>query len=301
MLLIIICCIGFTFKYLQNDTFYIIKLGDYIVHHGLDSIDHYSWIAMLPYTYPHWLYDVFIYYVYHFFGYFGIYVSTIVFFIVMVLIMYYILLKLTKNELLSFLVSIISCFRLGIFIVARSQVISLSLFMLEVYFIHKLIKCGKNKYIIYLCILSLLIANIHATVWLFFFVLFLPFIGEYIFYKIIHIDKVRKLYHLDSLRNSRILIEKISNIKKLFLSFLLCFLMGVFTPSRICYTYVFKIMMGNSQNVLLEHLPLNVISQPFFIVLLFLLIIALTFTNVKVYLREVFMILGLKIHLHYQI
>ena len=134
---IILLCIGLTFKYLQNDTFYIIKLGDYIVHHGIDNIDHYSWISNLSYTYPHWLYDVFIYYIYHYFGCFGIYVSTIIFFIILILVVYYVSLKMIRNELLSLLISIICIFRLSAFAVARAQIISLPMFVLEVYFINK--------------------------------------------------------------------------------------------------------------------------------------------------------------------
>ena len=290
---IIFLCIGLTFKYFQNDTFYIIKLGDYIVHHGIDFIDHYSWVAELPYTYPHWLYDVFIYFIYHYFGYLGIYISVIVCFIFLILIIYYISLKILKNEFLSFVVSVISVFRLSMFAVARSQIISLSLFLLEVYFIHQLIKNGKNKYIVYLCVLSLLIANIHATTWLFYFILFLPFIGEYVVYLIGKNEMIRKIYKLDQIKKIRIVVKEVKNIKKVLLAFGLSFLMGVFSPSRICYTYVIRIMMGDSQDFLLEHFPLTVIEHPFFIVLILLLFIALIFTNVKMYLREVFMIFGL--------
>ena len=290
---IVILCIGLTYKYLQSDTFYVIKLGNYIVHHGIDSIDHYSWVARLPYTYPHWLYDVFIYYIYHLFGYGGIYVSVIVCFIILVLVIYYISLKLLKNDFLALVISVISVFRLCMFAVARSQIVSIPLFLLEVYFINCLVKNGKNKYIIYLCILSLLVANIHATAWLFYFVLFLPFIGEYIVHLLSNNKKIKSIYHLDKYKNSRIIVEDVKNIKKIFLGMGLSFLMGLLSPSRICYTYVIRIMMGDSQKFLMEHLPLVVIEHPFFLVLILLLIITLVFTKVKVYLREVFMICGL--------
>lgn len=290
---IVILCIGLTFKYLQNDTFYIIKLGEFISNHGVDLKDHYCWITNLEYTYPHWLYDLIIYYIYDLFGYLGIYMSVIVCFSLFVLCIYFVNLKMHKNSFASFLVAIIAVFRLSMFAVARSQIISLPLFILEVYCINKLIESGKNKYIIYLCFLSLIIANVHATAWLFYFVLFLPFIGESLVYKIIKNKKVRKLYKLDNIKNSRIIVEKIANLKKILIGFVLSFLMGIFTPSRICYTYVLKIMMGNSQNVLLEHLPMTVIENPFFICAILVLIIVLVFSNTKMYLREVFMIGGL--------
>ena len=290
---IILLCIGLTFKYLQDDTFYIIKLGEDIINNGIDFMDHYCWITNLSYTYPHWLYDVIIYFIYNLFGYLGIYISVIVCFILLILCLYYVNYKMYNNMFLAFLVSIILCFRLSMFAVARSQIISLPLFVLEVYFINRLIGSGKNKYIIYLCLLSLVIANVHATTWLFYFVLFLPFIGEHVVYKIMQNKKFRNFYKLDNKKDSRIIIERINNFKKLLIGFGLCFLMGLFSPSRICYTYVIKVMMGNSQNVLLEHLPLTVIEHPFFICIILLLVIVLIFSNTKVYLRELFMILGL--------
>ena len=56
---IILLCIGFTIKEFQNDTFYIIKLGNDILEHGINLIDYHCWVADLQYTYPHFLYDIF--------------------------------------------------------------------------------------------------------------------------------------------------------------------------------------------------------------------------------------------------
>ncbi len=50
-------------KTLQNDTYYTIATGKYIVEHGIDGTDPFAWTE-LKYTYPHWLYDVFIYKIY---------------------------------------------------------------------------------------------------------------------------------------------------------------------------------------------------------------------------------------------
>lgn len=293
ILCIISLCIGLTFKYFQNDTFYIIKLGELISKNGIDFKDHYSWVSNLPYTYPHWLYDLIIYFIYNYFEYIGVYISVIICFIFLILCIYFINIKLHKNYLAAFLVSIISIFRLSMFAVARSQIISLPLFILEVYFINKLIDTGKNKYIIYLCILSLLIANLHATTWLFYFILFLPFIGEQLIYKLSKNKKIRRLYKLDKYKNSKIIICNINYFRKIIICFILTFLMGILSPSRICYTYVFKVMKGNSQNVLLEHLPLKVIENPFFIFLILLLALLLSLPKTKIYLRELFMISGL--------
>lgn len=65
--LAIICIIVFSFaitpKTLQNDTFYTIKTGEYIMANGIDGEDPFSWTD-LKYTYPHWLYDTIMYNIY---------------------------------------------------------------------------------------------------------------------------------------------------------------------------------------------------------------------------------------------
>ena len=105
--IIIILCIAFTTKTFQNDTFYTIKLGELILNNGIDMLDHFS-IHTLAYTYPHWLYDVFIYIIYHFFSFTGIYISTIILFIILMLTVYFTNLKLYKKELSVVFISILS-------------------------------------------------------------------------------------------------------------------------------------------------------------------------------------------------
>ncbi|MBQ6494476.1 MAG: hypothetical protein IJI49_00575 [Bacilli bacterium] len=278
------CCIT---KEMQNDTFYMIKLGDYIVHHGIDLKDHWCWVANLIYTYPHWLYDVFIYYVYNSLGFNGIYVSTVFSYILLIITFYYVNMKINKNEFLSILFTLIVSFCLLGAATARAQLFSLIIFILEIYYIFKLIDGGKKRYIIILCFLSLLLANIHGTVWLFYFVLFLPFIGEEIFY---FFSKKFKFKISDKL-----IISKNDNFKYLIISFILSFGMGLLSPSRICYSYVFRIMMGDSQKFITEHFPLIVIKYPMFLIFVLILLIFMIFTKAKIKLSELFMILGVMI------
>ena len=83
---IVIFCIAITPKTMQNDTFYTIKIGELIVNNGIDMQDHFSWHENLPYTYPHWAYDVGMYFIYNLGeitgiadgGWLFIYISTII-------------------------------------------------------------------------------------------------------------------------------------------------------------------------------------------------------------------------------
>ena len=76
IILIAIFCISLTPVTLQNDTFYTIKIGEYIKNNGIDMLDHFSWHENLSYTYPHWLYDLLTYYLYANTGFMGIFVVT---------------------------------------------------------------------------------------------------------------------------------------------------------------------------------------------------------------------------------
>ena len=63
---ILIFCFALTPITFQNDTYYTIAIGEHIMQTGsIDMQDPFSWHDNLPYTYPHWAYDVGTYLVYH--------------------------------------------------------------------------------------------------------------------------------------------------------------------------------------------------------------------------------------------
>ena len=61
---ILIFCFAVTPISLQNDTFYTIKIGEHILENGIDMAKDPFSFHDIPYTYPHWLYDVGIYLIY---------------------------------------------------------------------------------------------------------------------------------------------------------------------------------------------------------------------------------------------
>ena len=293
---ILVLCIGCTLREIQNDTFYIIKLGEYIVNNAIDMMDHFSFINNLTYTYPHWLYDVFLYFIYDIWGYFGIYISNIVFFIGLIFSIYYISLKVIKNEFINSLNAIMSIFLLYGFVTARSQLVSMILFIWEVYFILRLIECGKKRYSIALIIICLLLANIHATIWPMYFILYLPFIFEkfinYLKNKFVN-SKVKGIkLGLDGTID-KIIVSDISNFKLLIITMIISLFTGLLSPSKICYTYVFKVMLGSSQSYIVEHAPLVIYNNLYFIIMFLLLFVILIFTKAKIKLSDLCLIFGL--------
>ena len=177
---IAVFCIALTPKAFQNDTFYTIKVGQGIRQWGIDGQDHYSFID-LPYSYPHWLYDVIISIIYDFMGGFtGIYISTIILSVILGILLYFTLKKISKNSLVSFGIALGQMYLMKDYIAARAQLVTFILFVLTVFFIEKFLESGKKRYGIGLIIIPILIANLHSAVFPFYFVLYLPYIGEYV-------------------------------------------------------------------------------------------------------------------------
>lgn len=179
IILIAIFCISITPITLQNDTYYTIAVGEHIVKNGIDMQDPFSW-HNIPYTYPHWGYDVIMYLIYAAFGMVGIYISTCLLAVILGISIYVVNCKLAQNNVISFFITIVSMFLLKDYIAARAQLVTFILFILTIYNIEMFLGTKKKRYVAGLIIIPILIANVHVAVWPFYFILFLPYIGEYI-------------------------------------------------------------------------------------------------------------------------
>ena len=330
--LITIFCFAMSPVTLQNDTFYTIKIGEHIVQNGIDMHDPFSY-HNLEYTYPHWLYDVGIYLIYNIGGQTGIYVSTVVLCIILGILIYITNVKLNKYKLTSFVITIGAIYLLKDYIAARAQLVTFILFVLTIYFIEQFLSTKKKRYAIGLIIIPIIITDVHVAVFPFYFILYLPYIGEYMIYilsntKIIvntsliknmhkklkhtedqkEIDKIKnKIIELESknerLQNRHIKanqnpykIKIIGNdiVKPLIIVMIICIFTGLLTPlGTTPYTYLIKTMQGNTTQNISEHLPLVLINNLKFTCILMLFIAILTFTDTKIRLSDLFMLGGL--------
>lgn len=180
IILIAIFCVCITPRTLQNDTFYSIKIGELIKNNGIDMMDHFSWHENLSYTYPHWLYDFLTYFIYLIAGFKSIYIVTCILSALLGISVFFVNSKITKSKPISFIITIGVMYALKPYIAARAQLATFILFIWELYCIERFIENKKIRYAITLVIISTLIANLHVATWPFFFILFLPYIAEYI-------------------------------------------------------------------------------------------------------------------------
>lgn len=218
VILIAIFSIAITPVTLQNDTFYTIKIGEHISKYGVDMQDPFSWHEDLAYTYPHWAYDLSTYYIYSAFGMTGIYITTCILSVILGLTIYFVNTKLAKNQVLSFVITIGAMYLVKSYIAARAQLVTFILFVLTIYFIEKFLETKKKRYAVGLIIIPILIANFHVAVFPFYFVLYLPYIAEYvltnffdfILYKKLNIFLLKlKIKRLSKKKNSEDKVQKL--------------------------------------------------------------------------------------------
>ncbi len=215
-ILITICLIIFAIaispKELQNDTFYTIKCGEYVFNNGIFNLksDPFSWLD-LPYTFPHWLYDLSMYIIYAKFGLDGIYISTIVLSSILGLGLYNLSLYKSKNRIVSGVISILALYLMKPYITARAQLVTYILFVLELLFLEKFLNNKKLLYAMGLVIIAGLIAELHVAVYPMFFIFLLPAIGEFFMSYILNFISFIDLFFKKLINNIIIKLSKNEN------------------------------------------------------------------------------------------
>ena len=328
---IIVFAFALSPKTLQNDTFYTIKIGEYILNNGITMQDPFSW-HNLSYTFPHWAYDVMIYSIYNIGGHLGIYISTIVFASFLGIVIYITNDKLTKNKPMSFILTLAALYLLKDFIAARAQLLTFILFALEFLFIEKFLETNNKRYVFGLLIIPVIIANVHVAVFPFYFVIYLPYFAEYFISLLMDVPqsiiqkrilkmenrllnntkeskienlskkinalkkKEEKLLKLKNREPYKIKVTKRNNTKFLIIIFIICIFAGLLTPLKdVPYTYLIKTMQGNSTQNINEHLPLVLANNVIFAVVLLFFVQIITFTDTKIRLCDLFMLGGLTV------
>ena len=263
-------------KTLQEDTFYMIKVGEYICRNGMqvvsERIEPFAWQEGMIYTYPHWLFDIVLYLIFNCFDMFGIYAFTVFAGIVTYLLIYYTNIKIAKNNVISAVLTIASIYLLSGYITARSQIVTYLCCILTILFIERFLATRKKRYVVGLVILSIILANCHAALFPIYFIIYLPYIAEYIislinrqkFYenrvkrmekRLVKLndkadekknkkiqrmhkksnkrkEKLNQIIQNSEKKDKKIIVVKNDNTKWLIITFILCMFTGLITPIK---------------------------------------------------------------------
>ena len=245
--------------------------------------------------------------------------------VVLGLTVYFTNVKLAKNKIVSFILTISTMILMESYIAARAQLVTFILFVLTIYFIESFLETGKKRYAIGLIIIPILIANIHLAVFPFYFILYMPYIVEYLIYLLTNMKvikykrKIKKLNQNvikdenieDEIANleenlakekakkevksfSKLIVKPSKYVVPLIIIMIICIFTGLLTPLKDTpYTYLIKTMQGNTTHNISEHLPLVLIQHIGLLVLIEVYLVFLIFTDTKIRLSNLFLIAGL--------
>lgn len=218
---IIFLAAAFIPKSLQEDTFYMIKVGEYICQNGMgvvaERIEPFAWHEGMIYTYPHWLLDIIFYLIYNVFQFTGIYVFTVIFGIIIYLLVYITNVKACKNRIISAIITLATIYLFRGYITARAQIVTYFCCILTLLFIERFLENPKRRYMVGLVIVPIILANCHAALFPMYFVLYLPYIAAYIMSFLTREEILSKILKFKNKRLTKLekkgKIEKVEKIK----------------------------------------------------------------------------------------
>lgn len=171
-------CALFCMKSLDNDIWYLLSEGRYIVQNGIYHIDPLSMHTGLQVVVQNWLSAAILWLTFSSFGEMGIITLILIANFFIAYLLYKICMLISDNNpglslCLAFLTDIIL---IPNYIVTRPQVFSFVLLLGVIYVLELYIKSNNGKYLIWLPILSLIEINMHASLWWMIFLFTLPYI-----------------------------------------------------------------------------------------------------------------------------
>lgn len=270
-------------KTFQNDTYFTIAVGNKILSEGIYTNETFTFHEGLKYENVRWIFDITIAKIYNLFDFLGIYIFIMIMAAIIGSTIFYILIKQINNIYISFIFSLIVMYLSRSVFAARAQIVSFFIFILEYYYIYRLLITNKKRYSILLVVLSILLANSHASVYPLFYVFFLPYFVEFILYKILKKDGV----------DSKIIIEKKDNIILLFYTMIICILGGFITPIGFApFINMFKTVGEVSTDIIAEMKPLDLYTSIGFVLYLCIFMGIIGFSKTKVNIVDCFYLLG---------
>ena len=178
ILLLLPILLSFNIKFkLNNDFWFLINTGKYIINNGIPHIEPFTMHSNLSFVVQQWLTDIIFYFIYSKFNIYGMYIFTIIMELLIIYLMYKVCLLISNNKIkLSIIITVLIMLILNRdFITTRPHLFDILFLTLELYLLELYIKRNNIKYLIGLPIISLLMINLHSSIWPMIFVFLLPY------------------------------------------------------------------------------------------------------------------------------
>lgn len=264
---------------LDNDLWYLLSEGRYIVENGIYHYDPLSMHSSFAIVVQNWLSAVLFWIIFDVFGKMGMYFFILICTFFISLLLYKICMLISeRNTVLSLFLMIATIVTLlSHFIVSRPQMLSFITLLSLIYVLELYIKKENPKYLIWIPIISLIQVNMHASLWWMLFLFMLPYVIDSFKMPILNTQGYKK--------------------KPLFLAIAAAFLVGFINPYGYkALTFIFTSYGDKYMHLFIsELLPFNFsgsLSKHMFIIILAIGIIYTLFREGHVRVRYICLFCG---------
>ena len=168
----------------ERDIWFILSYGKYILKNGFPHNNILSMHSDFSLVVQQWLSDVVYYLSYKALGGIGIYLIVFIINCLILYFLYKLCMKISSNKIFNSVItaSVTDILLQTYFITSRPQIFTFLIFIILLYIL-EIYRDKDNKSIYLLPILSLLLINLHSSMWLCFFSFSMPFVAELLFKK----------------------------------------------------------------------------------------------------------------------
>lgn len=184
---------------IDADMFFMLPTGKYILENGFPVTDFLSMHSSMDIIVQQWLSDIIFYGIYKILGEAGLIALVFVCFAAYSVLIFKLCRLISSNFFISYLAVFISNFYVAnLFMQTRPQIFTYIIIVCELLALEYYIKTKKAVYLAALPVLSVLLVNLHSSMWLMLIVFMLPYIVQAIPIKIgkIKQEPCCKLWHL---------------------------------------------------------------------------------------------------------
>lgn len=176
LLLLILSCLSIRIR-VDNDLWFIMNSGRYVLQHGFPYIEPFTMHPNMHFVMQQWLSGVVFWWIYSKLGIVGVIAFTCLILFCVVMITY----RLTRhiandNLLVAFFTTLFVAVLLAQFFYTRPIIFTLLILISEIFLLERYIDTKKPAYLFPLPLLSTLLVNLHAAMWPMQFVLLLPYV-----------------------------------------------------------------------------------------------------------------------------
>lgn len=255
----------------DNDFWFLVNSGKYIVNNGIPHIEPFTIHEGLTFICQQWLTDVIFYLIYNKFNIYGMYILMLLLNILIIFLLYKLSMLISNKVKLSLFVTIIvDVIFISSFLTTRPQAFDIILLLLELYCLEFYIKKNNKYYLLILPLISLLMINLHASFWIMLFVFLIPYL-------------VQRMFNREF------------KLKPLIIVTIVMMLFGFVNPYGIeAITYLFGSYGIESINIIVNEMnPLTVSNNLIVYVYMFIIIISyIVNKNKKINIRYTLLVLG---------